>query len=390
MGNLVQLLFTCGNYFRYKDTELITDAHFGHFVPVAYLRLQNVFVTSSFNAKQRLGVSKIDELGKSKLSKEEHEALLQVYKRAESKLQEDESESKTESDDSAVGEEKKERLFSKKFRHCKSKVEFFEKGISLEEKGSWKVQQTTFRVLPHRSVNIQLHAINDSKPVYRISSKYAALPLVELNVTRKNPENFRKEKVSVKTTLAHKYFRKKMGFNDQSDSKRSRIGLSAKYFKRQPQKLVAKTLEDAVINAYCNYLLDPGCLDESWPTFVYNLVQEFIDSGANMRERRKEPNKFKSIHDRGIKRPRADSDLVRNRGLNCPGANMFEKLKEVPTSSRTRQCAFCERRHASHKCRACNMHLCVKTPKPNNGRTYSSNGPCCFLRYHGISSFPKG
>ena len=39
IGNLVQLLFTCGNYFRYKDTELITDAHFGHFVPVAYLRL---------------------------------------------------------------------------------------------------------------------------------------------------------------------------------------------------------------------------------------------------------------------------------------------------------------------------------------------------------------
>ena len=39
----------------------------------------------------------------------------------------------------AVGEEKKERLFSKKFRHCKSKVEFFEKGISLKEKGSWKV-----------------------------------------------------------------------------------------------------------------------------------------------------------------------------------------------------------------------------------------------------------
>ena len=56
MGNLIQLFFTCENYFRYRNIELITDAHFGHFVPVSLLSLWNVFATSSFIPASRIGI----------------------------------------------------------------------------------------------------------------------------------------------------------------------------------------------------------------------------------------------------------------------------------------------------------------------------------------------
>ena len=391
MGNLIQLLFTCGNYFRDKNIELVTDAHFGHFVPVAYLRLWKVFVTSSFLAKQRIGISAIKELSNDKLNEQQLNALLTGVEEDLKEGNVDEVDSETESDDSAVGQSDPKRKVVKLLSRAKTNMDFFEKKISLKPKGSYKVWMTTFQILPERSISLYLHAINDSKPVYRISTRYAALPLVELNVTANNDETGRKEKVSVLTTQAHRCFRKKMAFNDKSDSKRSRIALSAKHYRRWPQKLVAKTLEDCIINAYANYLLDPSCPVESWPTFLYNLVQEFIDSGEDMRVRRKKDDvRFKSLHDRGIKRPRPASPVVLRRGINCPGDSLA-KIKEVPRISRTKQCAFCGRRCAPYKCRSCNMHLCMKTPKKSeDGKIYPVNGPCCFLRHHGFSSFPKG
>ena len=38
MGNLMQLVFSAGNYFRFKDLELVTDSHFGHITPIIYAR----------------------------------------------------------------------------------------------------------------------------------------------------------------------------------------------------------------------------------------------------------------------------------------------------------------------------------------------------------------
>ena len=81
-------------------------------------------------------------------------------------------------------------------------------------------------VLGYVNSKIFLHVLHDRKLVYRISSTYAALPLVELSIPVLNPQIGKKVKVSVKTTMAHYRFRKKMGFNDASDAKRSRMGLS--------------------------------------------------------------------------------------------------------------------------------------------------------------------
>ena len=104
-----------------------------------------------------------------------------------------------------------------------------------------------------------------------------------MNVTRKNQEGG-KELVESSTTEAHKCFRFKMGFNDASDRMRNLLGLSSRYYKAWPKHIVAKTIEDSIINAYNNYLLDPECPIESWPAFILWVVQEFLDSGANLRQ----------------------------------------------------------------------------------------------------------
>ena len=69
MGNLFQLIFTCGEYFRFKDLQLVTDAHFGHIIPIIFSLFWKLFITSSFSASQRIGISGIDELMKKHLEK---------------------------------------------------------------------------------------------------------------------------------------------------------------------------------------------------------------------------------------------------------------------------------------------------------------------------------
>ena len=77
MGSLIQLIFSCDNYFRYRDLELIADSHFGHLVPVAFLRSWNIYATTSFNAKGRIGTSGIKELSKTELKDTELRELLE-------------------------------------------------------------------------------------------------------------------------------------------------------------------------------------------------------------------------------------------------------------------------------------------------------------------------
>ena len=150
-----------------------------------------------------------------------------------------------------------------------SRLQLFERNLSEKPKGTYKVWASEYRLLDVLRVPIFLHALNDSKPVFRISNKYASLPAAKMNITKRDPETGNRFSEEVSTSSAHKCFQLNMGYNDQSDAKRSYIGLSSKYYKRWPQHIVAKTLEDTIINAYCNYLLDTNCPPESWPDFLY-------------------------------------------------------------------------------------------------------------------------
>ena len=99
--------------------------------------------------------------------------------------------------------------------------------------------------------------------------------------------------------------------------------------------------------------------------------------------------KFRRSNIGKSKKPRPGSDKQLIRGSKCAGGMSIASFKEVPREKRTRQCAFCGRQRASHMCRSsCGAHLCDKTPKTMNGKRFPKNGPCCFLRYHGITSFP--
>ena len=114
-GNLLQMIFECGDFFRYRNMELIADSHFGHMVPVAFLRLWDIFAT--FAARpSRLGVSHIPELVSKELSKEEMAKLLDGKLKEE--VKEDTSD---ESDYSEVMnlEEQDEKL---KFGMCNSEI----------------------------------------------------------------------------------------------------------------------------------------------------------------------------------------------------------------------------------------------------------------------------
>ena len=135
MGNLCQLLFTCDNYFRYKNIELVTDAHFGHLVPVAFLRLWMVYATCSFSPAQRLGISNLEELSKVKLNKEEQLRLISSWENEKKENSDSDSSGESDASTGVLMSSKKEVM---KFT-AKSKLEFFEKKMSLEKKGFWKV-----------------------------------------------------------------------------------------------------------------------------------------------------------------------------------------------------------------------------------------------------------
>ena len=128
MGNLLQLIFSCDDYFRYRDIELVCDSHFGHMVPIAFLRLWKVFSTCSFGASTRIGLSNLTELSKKELDSEELATLLESV---DEKVAVDSNDAETQ-DSIAVGavthDDKKVKY--KEFGRVKTRFQFFEKQLS--------------------------------------------------------------------------------------------------------------------------------------------------------------------------------------------------------------------------------------------------------------------
>ena len=147
----------------------------------------------------------------------------------------------------------------------------------------------------------------------------------------------KKVQVDVETSPAQWVFRKKMGFNDQSDQKRARIGLSGKYYKQWPKHLIAKTIEDAIINGFNNYLLDPNCPIEPWPVYLHFLVEELLESGENLRERNNKVDSdhaFKRSHKkRKLHRPGTAASL--SVGEDCSGGKHIGSIRLLLMKDRT-------------------------------------------------------
>ena len=122
-------------------------------------------------------------------------------------------------------------------------------------------------------MTVYLHAVHDSKIVYRLSTKYAAKPSVPLKMIGKYDSSRKKQIIEGETSEAHRTFCKHVGYNDQVDEKRSRIGLSSRYYKRWPQIPFAKTRD-----YYLNSLIDPSCPIEWWHEWLFSMIQEAIDA----------------------------------------------------------------------------------------------------------------
>ena len=73
-----------------------------------------------------------------------------------------------------------------------------------------------------------------------MSNLYAALPKVPMELVIPNVETGKKEKVEILTSPAHRCYRKFLGFNDQSDAKRSLITIG-EIFQKVDAKVDSKT-----------------------------------------------------------------------------------------------------------------------------------------------------
>ena len=214
IGNLLQMIFECGDYFRYRNMEMIADSHFGHMVPVAFLRLWDIFATFA-TRPSRLGVCHIPELESKDLSKVEMAKLLDVKFKEE--VKEDSSDELDYSETMNIEElNEKERKQKKAFGRVKTRLKFFEKDVGTKSKGYYRVWSTKLQLFPGRSVVIYLHAVLDSKVVYRMSNHYAVLPKVPMELVIPNVVTGKNEKEVILTSPAHRCYRKFMGFNDKA------------------------------------------------------------------------------------------------------------------------------------------------------------------------------
>jgi len=232
----------------------------------------------------------------------------------------------------------------KKRKRLSSNLEFFEHELMEKPKGHFQVFQAKMRTSDNIEIPLYLHVVRDSKIVYRVSTKYGAKPTGQLNFTNKDRTTGKRSKVFVHTSKAHLTYRKKLGYNDQSDTKRSRLGLSLRYYRRWPQKLLAKNWEDGLINAYNNFLIDPSCPTEPWFEWLTKLVQEWVEAGDDLRQRKKDPVYRRLRLTSRNKKPRPGSDEVLAIGEKCRGGLAGHKQFSNPS----RQCAFCGRRRAPY------------------------------------------
>ena len=135
-----------------------------------------VYVTSSFNAGQRIGISNIAELSKVKYGKKEKEIIV-----GRIKMEVDESEQtfdpyqdiRSDSEEDVKEYAKKENRQS--YRSVTTPLKLFPTQLKKKPRGEYKVWKTTLQIAGTLKVPLFLHAVNASKPVFRISTKFAAL-----------------------------------------------------------------------------------------------------------------------------------------------------------------------------------------------------------------------
>ena len=115
----------------------------------------------------RKGLSNIEELSTQKLDDSKLEELMaswgQKYGAQTDLLSDDGS----DSHDSTAEYAEEKKKTEKKLRRSKTRIQFFEKEFSRKNKGAYQVWKSELNILD-RKIPLYVHAVNDSKVVYRI------------------------------------------------------------------------------------------------------------------------------------------------------------------------------------------------------------------------------
>ena len=132
-------MFQAGDYFLFRNLELIADSHFGHRTPIIFLKSWGVFLTVSFNAPSRDGLQGIKELLKHKLDKNQVQKIIdeKSQKQTVTKVF-DPYTSSSSSDSEDFGA--KEKLKARKL----TGINHFEEFFKIEPKGTYRIWKSDY------------------------------------------------------------------------------------------------------------------------------------------------------------------------------------------------------------------------------------------------------
>ena len=219
-----------------------------------------------------------------------------------------------------------------------------------------------------------------------------------------------KSRVQATVSKVHELFRKKLGYVDQSDVKATVQGLTAEMDPKWYQNQLKFLIESAVSSCHANYNLDSSVAKrEAFTEFHNQLLVELLEKSKNYR-------KYKMKKKRGFPSPAPKSDSRRSHkrhkssparhrvereygyptkeGLTCPGRKNLAAFLRRTTKRMT--CQFCGKRNKnSYFCVACGGYFCLKAPEnitdplSQPQRNFRIDGPFCWHRYHGYSTFAE-
>ena len=147
-----------------------------------------------------------------KVEKQELEKLMAAWGNKNKALSDSSSDSGDSGTEYATTKKKKKKT-EKSLSKSKTRRTFFEKELKLKDKGAYQVWKSEISVLG-RKIHIFLHAVNDSKIVYRISTRYEPQrhkpvrrrePISE-NTNRFLPSNSKKPEILVEKIIISKNF----------------------------------------------------------------------------------------------------------------------------------------------------------------------------------------
>ena len=207
-----------------------------------------------------------------------------------------------------------------------------------------------------------------------------------------------------------------MGSVDQADVKAHVINLTRQAVRKWHRKQLLFCVETAIINSFGNFNLDPGCKVENFKDWYNHFITELLDMSDDYRSykrSRKRSRSQNSLVQRSRRKQETPKRLRRSKilpygtptkdGINCIARDNLAAFlrftpkvgsatEKRPTAAR-RKCSFCGNAKTLHSCAGCKQAFCMAPPThftipgSNPPRKYPSNGPYCWHRNHGFSTF---